>query len=229
MKNYSLKPNESVLYQCNACDNVEVILTNLNLVLIKTTKKLFQKNQIAVDVYPKENIKIYNGVPQIKQKDCSVEIYLTSTEEKIKFLSKRDVHKFVNAVFELLTGKSIATRGAQKIKNAVVLVDNTLGINTVDTVKNVIENGVAGGVLGVLGKTVKKSSKGTNTVNKVLDVTKDILGTTETISNTPQIESKSSADYKEQIETIKKMKDLLDAGVLTQEEFEAKKKEILGL
>jgi hypothetical protein len=35
--------------------------------------------------------------------------------------------------------------------------------------------------------------------------------------------------FDEQIETLKKLKDLLDAGILTQEEFDAKKKEIMGL
>lgn len=35
--------------------------------------------------------------------------------------------------------------------------------------------------------------------------------------------------FDEQIEAVKKMKDLLDAGVLTQEEFDAKKKEIMNL
>ncbi|BDZ61110.1 hypothetical protein GCM10025873_09010 [Demequina sediminis] len=33
----------------------------------------------------------------------------------------------------------------------------------------------------------------------------------------------------EQIEMVKKLKDLVDAGILTAEEFEAKKKEVLGL
>ncbi len=33
----------------------------------------------------------------------------------------------------------------------------------------------------------------------------------------------------EQIETVKKMKELLDAGLLTEEEFAAKKREIMGL
>lgn len=33
----------------------------------------------------------------------------------------------------------------------------------------------------------------------------------------------------EQIETLKKLKDLLDAGILSQEEFDAKKREVLGL
>lgn len=43
----------------------------------------------------------------------------------------------------------------------------------------------------------------------------------------PEAEKSSSLD--EQIETLKKLKDLLDAGVLSQEEFDAKKREVLGL
>ena len=38
---------------------------------------------------------------------------------------------------------------------------------------------------------------------------------------------KSSLD--EQMEGIKKLKDLLDAGILSQEEFNAKKRQILGI
>ncbi len=39
----------------------------------------------------------------------------------------------------------------------------------------------------------------------------------------------STASLDDQIETLKKMKELVDVGVLTQEEFDAKKKDILGL
>ncbi|MBC3803340.1 SPFH domain-containing protein [Acetobacterium fimetarium] len=39
----------------------------------------------------------------------------------------------------------------------------------------------------------------------------------------------SSMSFDEQIETLKKLKELVDMGVLTQEEFAAKKKEIMGL
>lgn len=39
----------------------------------------------------------------------------------------------------------------------------------------------------------------------------------------------SSMSFDEQIETLKKLKELVDMGVLTQEEFDAKKKEIMGL
>lgn len=39
----------------------------------------------------------------------------------------------------------------------------------------------------------------------------------------------SSASMAEKIELVKKMKDLLDAGIITEEEFNSKKKELLGL
>lgn len=41
--------------------------------------------------------------------------------------------------------------------------------------------------------------------------------------------SKPTMSFEEQIETLKKLKDLVDLGVLTQEEFDIKKKEIMGL
>ncbi len=41
-------------------------------------------------------------------------------------------------------------------------------------------------------------------------------------------EMKNSMSFDEQIETVKKLKDLWDAGILSQEEFESKKKEVMG-
>lgn len=47
--------------------------------------------------------------------------------------------------------------------------------------------------------------------------------------NASQIDQGKKMSFDEQIETLKKLKDILDAGILTQEEFDAKKKEIMGL
>ena len=41
--------------------------------------------------------------------------------------------------------------------------------------------------------------------------------------------AESGRTLEDQIEAVKKFKELLDAGILTQEEFDAKKREILGL
>lgn len=51
------------------------------------------------------------------------------------------------------------------------------------------------------------------------------IGTQGQPASTPS----SSMSFDEQIETLKKLKELVDMGVLTKEEFDAKKKEIMGL
>jgi len=45
---------------------------------------------------------------------------------------------------------------------------------------------------------------------------------------TAPAEPKAAMSFDEQIETLKKLKDLLDAGILSEDEFNAKKKEIMG-
>ena len=44
-----------------------------------------------------------------------------------------------------------------------------------------------------------------------------------------QVESAKASSLDDQIETLKKLKELLDAGILSQDEFDAKKREVLGL
>ena len=41
--------------------------------------------------------------------------------------------------------------------------------------------------------------------------------------------NESAMSLDEQIETLKKLKELMDMGILSQEEFDKKKKEIMGL
>ena len=96
---------------------------------------------------------MYNGMPQIKQDGHKATIFLTTGEKHLSFSSKAEAWKFVSHATQLLTGQTMAERGAEKLRNALNLVDDTLGINTVDTVKNVIENGVTGFLFG------KKHSK----------------------------------------------------------------------
>lgn len=42
-------------------------------------------------------------------------------------------------------------------------------------------------------------------------------------------EQRPAMSFDEQIEQLKKLKELVDAGILTQEEFDVKKREIMGL
>lgn len=237
MTNYTLQSNETVLYQGNVVlenrnATVEMMLTNLNLVFVITTRKFLSKSQVDVEAYPIEEIKIYNNAPQIKQKNARVEIYLSCGEVVVHFASMFEASKFVNSALHLLTGKSMAERGADKFKGAVGLVDNTLGINTVDTVKNVLENGITGTLLGGFGRKtgptakIASAAKHTSTAREVVGIAKELMGVSTTQEALP---ATPSALTDEQMETLKKLKELVDMGVLTQEEFDAKKKQLLGL
>lgn len=204
MKYYNLEPNETVLYKCEA-EDVEVVLTNINLVLIKKEKKLFCNDEITVDVHSIEDVKIYNGVPQIKQSNCDVEIFLSTTETTVTFCSKGDARKFVSAALELLTGKTAYARGAAKVKSTIAFVDDTLGIDTVGTVKNVLGKSVPKGVLDIFVKKPNADKK---------------------VAALNQANDGENGD--DSVEKLKKLKDLLDSGIITQEEFDEKKQEILS-
>ncbi len=232
MTNYTLQSNETVLYQGNVSlekrnGSAELILTNLNLVFVITIHKFFAKSQVEVETYPVSEIKFYNDAPQIKQKNSRVEVFLSCGEVAAVFESMFEASKFVNAALRLLTGKTAAERGADKFKGAVGLVDDTLGINTVSTVKNVLENGLAGSLLGGFGKKSSSTSKAASTTREVVGIAKELLG-----NRTPEAipaNTTPAAPTDEQLETIKKLKELLDMGVITQEEFDTKKRQILGL
>lgn len=157
MENYKLKADEVVLYKGDVVltgkkGNTELIFTNINLVLINKYKKLFSKEEITVLEYPVNEIKIYEGVPQIKTKGSIAEIYLLETEIEIDFDSKMELHKFTNAANKLLTGETNVQKGAKKVKDAIGLVDDTLGINTVEATGNVIKNGLVGSITNSIGK-----------------------------------------------------------------------------
>ena len=244
MERYQLQSDEAVLYEGEVIKvdkykkesfmdsfstppTTELILTNKNIVLTTRIKKMFAKEQINVEVLSLTDIKIYDDMPQVKQNKINVEIYLTFGEIYLDFHSKLEATKFYQVAIQTLTGKSLATRGAEKVKGGIGLVDDTLGINTVDTIKGVLENGLAGTLFSGFkkNKSASSSSNNSSTVKEVAEIAKDVIK--ETRSNSS--DKKEQLSYEEQIDALNKMKALLDAGILTQEEFDAKKKEILGL
>ncbi len=241
MERYHLQPNEVVLFKGHVTKNneykeatvvnpfssspiTELLLTNLNIVLTSIDKKMFAKEDINIEIFPLSEIKIYNGIPQIKQSNTFVELYLMSKELYFNFESIFDATKCVQAVRKVLTGKSLPARSAEKVKKGIELVDDTLGINTVDTVKNVLENGVSGKFLSGFKKNNFKQNS-TSKYENVPRKDKDIIKENQHEST----DKKENLTYDKQIDTLNQMKALLDSGILTQEEFDTKKKEILGI
>lgn len=87
-----------------------------------------------------------------------------------------------------------------------------------------LEKGLVGTLVSGLKKSKPAVSDSSNlaTAKEATQIAKDIIKENHS-KNSPQL------TYEEQVDALSKMKTLLDAGVLTQEEFDAKKKQILGL
>lgn len=244
MEYYSLQSNEVVLYKGNASiderkpntegflTNIthrEVMLTNINIVLILKSKKMFSKEEVDIQIFPVGDIKIFNDIPQLKQSDYKVEIYFTDLEIILDFLSKSEARKFVGAVYEFVTGKSTSERGASKVKGTINVVNDALGIDAVGTLKNVVENGLVGNIFGSLGKKTMKNAKSIDALTEVVSVTKGLLGKKTSEEENTKSVTNIEMSIDDQIESLKKLKELLDCGILTQEEFDIKKKQIMEI
>lgn len=234
MEDYALQPTEVVLFRGRAALGgaglySEVLLTNINLVQVTRTKKMFSKEQVNINVFPVESVKIYNSIPQIKQTSSKVDIFLTTSEIALSFESRSEARKFFNATYELVSGKSMSQLDADKVRGTLGLVDSALGIDTIGTIKNVMEKGVFGTIFSGLGKISRGQGAGGSTLTEAVSITQGLIGGTVSEEASLKAETVSSISFDDQIETLKKFKDLLDTGVITQEEFDAKKKQVMRL
>lgn len=243
MEHYILQPNEAVLFEDNIiiegsrAEN-HLILTNINIVIVAAIRKIFKKDEVTTFVYPVSEIKVYNGAAQIAQKREKITVYFLNGELNFRFYTSSKAGKFMSKMTELITGKSIAQRGAGKVKNAIGLVDDTLGIDTIGTLSSAIENGLVKTVFnGIAGKGgeegEEKESLASDAISTVANVTSAVLqakagNQTAAVSNADTNASKEIT-YEQKIENVKKLKELLDMDIITKEEFDAKKKELLGL
>ena len=157
MKNYELSSDEVVLYKGNVetvdgKGEIQLILTNLNIVFITTHKKISGKEEINVDSHSVNDIKIYNGIPQLKVNGNIVEIYLLTDEKEVKFSSKSEIHKFINEATTLLTHKTKMERYAEKVKKTIEIVKDAIGTDNINTVKSASKDSKIVTTAKVIGK-----------------------------------------------------------------------------
>ena len=233
---YSKDPNDTRIGFSN---KGELILTNHNIIFAYATGML--KKQIHEQRIPLEAVKVFNGTAQIKAsktKTGSMDYRLTVYAEDGTSLFlfpqelKRKLKDWVESINELIVGHrtgfeaadigdmdmgklvSHALHTAQPIVQGVA----DLAAPIAPLVGAAVGNGAASTPMGQLASTVLgKLSK-----HEDADTHQEDIPDSHQMS-TP----KSSLD--EQMEGIKKLKDLLDAGILSQEEFNAKKRQILGI
>lgn len=230
---YKLESDEVALFESDVSlkenkDKNVILITNHNIVIETTKKKMFKKPEFSLQVYPTSDIKLYNDQPQIKQKSNDVFVSLINKELQLTFESMFLARKFVTKAIESVTGKTVSARGVGKIKSAIGLVDDTLGIDTIGTISGVMENGVVKSILG--GTKSRQNAESVSNNSGIIETVADVVEIA-TVKDVPKLNpnNKCEMSYDEKIDAVKKLKGLLDMGAITQEEFDAKKKDLLGL
>ena len=86
MKNFSLGPDEALLFEGSAdrkksndkhTRQTNIYLTNLNMIFEFVPPKIFGRGEVEIESFPVSDIKIYNGEPQIKNNGGEVKVFFT--------------------------------------------------------------------------------------------------------------------------------------------------------
>lgn len=218
MEHYNLQQDEVVLYKgAVSCKErrgaIDLALTNFNFVFIIKTKKLLSKEQVEVLTYPIDAVKKYKEQPQVKATAETVEIYFTNAEYTLVFPDKKEAKKFVSKALDIITGKNAFVRGVDKAKATVAMVDETLGIDSVGLATTAVKVATPK-VVGLFSKR--------KAVKEVVSITGGATGKTKQITSV-------QLSPEEQANALEHFKKLKDDGAITQEEYDKKKKEIMGL
>lgn len=155
--NYTIDDNEVVLYEGKVgyeknSNKVDFTLTSKKMIFEKT-KGLFKKEKILVDLIELDDVKVFNEEVQVKQKMDKLQVQSTSKNFTIYFDGMIEARKVSTKIINAITGTTTAKRGSDKVKGALDLVDETLGLDTRGMVKGVVENGIKGTIInGIKGK-----------------------------------------------------------------------------
>ena len=174
---------------------------------------------------PLSEIKIFEGQPQVKFYNETIE------------LDKKQAKEFVSTINKQITGKSAYERNTEKVGKAIGVIDKAFGINTVESMKEIITNGI-GSKINIFGKLGKKSNdKSKNKSEKTSDVgqtAKLIFSSIKTTERESEQERQIAEEkaknesFDVMCDKLIKIKNLLDAGAITQEEYDKSKAEIMA-
>lgn len=221
MFNYSFREDEALLHNAKikldeSEDIAELYLTNLFITVIKTSKT----DESIKEAFPYSvtEIKYYNGAPQIRRNGLHFDIFFLNTVISFSFFDKKDAKIFMNQTLTLLTGKTAAQRNVDSFNGLIGFIDETLDIDTTSTVKEAAKAVKDKGIIGLFGVKAVARNKGANKNDNLLE-NKEAENPTKPEKND---------DFELQYNRLKKLKELYDAEILTKEEYEQKKKELLG-
>lgn len=145
MKGYELQNNEVVLFHTDVNSLISgdkstkkigqtveeyLLLTNFNIVVIKTKKQMFRKETSEQSVYPLTEIKYYNNMPYVIKKGKIVEVYFNREEIFFEFKNKKESVKFGDILLRFLCGDSKFVRGVNKVKKEVKETSDKIGVTS---------------------------------------------------------------------------------------------------
>lgn len=243
MNNYTFDQDEVLLFRCEAyiADNSKclyrLLVTNKYVVLMPYNSTYDGETDYQERKIPLSEIKVFEGQPQVKFYNETIELYLLNEVFAIIIQDKKQAKEFVSTINKQITGKSAYERNTEKVEKAIGVIDKAFGINTVESMKEIITNGI-GNKINIFGKLGKKSNdKSKNKSEKTSDVgqtAKLIFSSIKTTERESEQE-RQIAEEKAKNEAFDvvcdkliKIKNLLDAGAITQEEYEKSKAEIMA-
>ena len=166
MDNYELEKDEVILYEShvyikeiNSKGSIYLTLTSNRIIIEeKITKGFFsaKEEKNLIDIIKLEDIKVFNNKLQVTQSSDNVSLQTTNKNYNIRFDSMFSAKKFIIKINDAVTNTSSVERGVNTVKNAIDTVDDVLGLNTRETIKGVIENGIAGTLLKGINRKKKK-------------------------------------------------------------------------
>lgn len=166
MGNYELANDEVILMDTDVFredlvkngDKLHLTLTSKKMIFEHTiTKGIFKsktETQLS-DIVMLDSIKVYNGKVQLQQKGNCLYVQTYNKNFSINFSGRIEAMKFANKIIDTITCTTMSDRGINKVKQAINKVDDVLGFDSRDTIKGVLENGIAGTILNGVKKNKK--------------------------------------------------------------------------
>ena len=160
--NYQIEEDEVILYEGEVrykAESNRIVKTVFTLTskIFEQEKGFFKKQKELLDIICIDDIKIFNDELQCKQKLNELQIQTIKKNFSIIFDGFLEAKKVNTKILNAVTGTTIAKRGANKVKGALDLVDETFGIETRGIAKGLLENGIKGTIINGIEKKKKKS------------------------------------------------------------------------
>jgi hypothetical protein len=213
-----------------------VMLTNLRLVFEMEVHRPLGAPVYEYESFYFDTIKTRDGRPYTKATGVVVDVYAADETVSITFNGKLAQMRFRRELDSAATGVAVSARRAETVRSAVGTVDDALGIDTMGTVRDVVTGSVVGTVAQGIGGVIGSALAGAVGTERVQEAFDDGKGLVKSALGLDRKEKAGAADssaidpaFDEKIEAVKKLKELLDMGVLTQAEVDMKKAELLGL